>query len=671
MARTNGPIQVWHRADTIPTDAEGGYAGGDSTAAALAKAGAQALAAQQTIDLLQVTATTAPAGSSATATITGGAPYKIINLTIPAGEPGMGYAEGQALLADSQQAASDADAAVLLAQQAQAAALEVPDANVSALMGNPATDTRETLNAVVSQIEATAGDQTTRLNAWLSAPSAPGVKKLVGDFEISGHLVIPSDTVLDGSAATITQTSNLTAGIRTEGASNVVIHGLTMYGVTTDYVDASSVYAASAVYITGASSNVAVADCQLLGWAGAGVHVASAVAGPVVIRNTTMTGAPDEIAAERASQGPTAEVNYGAGVRGLTTYPLEISGCDISGFAQGVTSAKNATDLRITSNFIHNISSGQHGAYLSLVAGRLLFTDNVITDCYDCGMKVQIADPTLPESGDIIISDNVITGAGGQGVMVTNIAVTPPESLVPTRRFAIVGNVNSDVTRGIQVNDAENGIVSLNVISDLRAGGSGINVEDSTQITIVDNRITNVPYYGMRLTNVTQTRVERNTLTDVSTSNTASNNFGIHVIGVSDDLDIVGNVITDSLGTLLYGLWLNPTAPGLETFTVRDNRVHATRANSYGARFASASVVRDYRGNHFQGTSGRVVNPPTEGMGTPERHTFGSAAPSSGAWRQGDIRWNVSPGVGGWIGWVCITSGTPGQWRGFGAIDTP
>lgn len=36
MARTQGPIQVWHRTDTIPTDAQGGYAGGDSTAAAIA-----------------------------------------------------------------------------------------------------------------------------------------------------------------------------------------------------------------------------------------------------------------------------------------------------------------------------------------------------------------------------------------------------------------------------------------------------------------------------------------------------------------------------------------------------------------------------------------------------------------------------------------------------------
>src|SRR5699024_9922407 len=36
VARTQGPIQVWHRTDTIPTDAQGGYAGGDSTAAAIA-----------------------------------------------------------------------------------------------------------------------------------------------------------------------------------------------------------------------------------------------------------------------------------------------------------------------------------------------------------------------------------------------------------------------------------------------------------------------------------------------------------------------------------------------------------------------------------------------------------------------------------------------------------
>ena len=32
MARKRGPIQVWAREDSIPTDEQGGYAGGDSVA---------------------------------------------------------------------------------------------------------------------------------------------------------------------------------------------------------------------------------------------------------------------------------------------------------------------------------------------------------------------------------------------------------------------------------------------------------------------------------------------------------------------------------------------------------------------------------------------------------------------------------------------------------------
>lgn len=46
MARDNGPIKVWNRSDTVPLDGEGGYAGGDSTAAAVASALAQAGAAE-------------------------------------------------------------------------------------------------------------------------------------------------------------------------------------------------------------------------------------------------------------------------------------------------------------------------------------------------------------------------------------------------------------------------------------------------------------------------------------------------------------------------------------------------------------------------------------------------------------------------------------------------
>lgn len=48
--------------------------------------------------------------------------------------------------------------------------------------------------------------------------------------------------------------------------------------------------------------------------------------------------------------------------------------------------------------------------------------------------------------------------------------------------------------------------------------------------------------------------------------------------------------------------------------------------------------------------------------------TLGTAAPVAGTYGQGDIVYNRLPTAGGHIGWVCVTSGTPGTWKTFGAI---
>lgn len=88
MVRYNGPIRVFNPSDGIPTDAAGGGAGGDQTAAALAGMSAQAQAAWQTVDNLSATATTGPVGSGASVTITGTVPNKTINFTIPRGRDG-------------------------------------------------------------------------------------------------------------------------------------------------------------------------------------------------------------------------------------------------------------------------------------------------------------------------------------------------------------------------------------------------------------------------------------------------------------------------------------------------------------------------------------------------------------------------------------------------------
>jgi hypothetical protein len=43
--------------------------------------------------------------------------------------------------------------------------------------------------------------------------------------------------------------------------------------------------------------------------------------------------------------------------------------------------------------------------------------------------------------------------------------------------------------------------------------------------------------------------------------------------------------------------------------------------------------------------------------------------PRDGAWKKGDIVWNSDPKPSGKVGWVCVTSGTPGQWKEFGQIS--
>lgn len=48
---------------------------------------------------------------------------------------------------------------------------------------------------------------------------------------------------------------------------------------------------------------------------------------------------------------------------------------------------------------------------------------------------------------------------------------------------------------------------------------------------------------------------------------------------------------------------------------------------------------------------------------------LGSAAPTTGTWKVGDIVYNDTPTAGGFIGWVCVTAGTPGTWKTFGAIS--
>lgn len=82
-------------------------------------------------------------------------------------------------------------------------------------------------------------------------------------------------------------------------------------------------------------------------------------------------------------------------------------------------------------------------------------------------------------------------------------------------------------------------------------------------------------------------------------------------------------------------------------------------------------VRRDYDQASVQEMARKVelqVNQLAEGA-IAARHGAMTAAPTSGTWVRGDIVWNSTPSSGGFIGFVCTASGTPGTWKTWGAIS--
>lgn len=80
----------------------------------------------------------------------------------------------------------------------------------------------------------------------------------------------------------------------------------------------------------------------------------------------------------------------------------------------------------------------------------------------------------------------------------------------------------------------------------------------------------------------------------------------------------------------------------------------------------------------FEGSVGIGVSAVTNGVSLEtngpvrfqnKRQEVGDGIPTIGLYNQGDIVWHDAPSPGGNLGWICIRTGTPGEWRSFGSIS--
>ena len=494
MARDNGPIKVWNRGDTVPLDSDGGYAGGDSTAAAIRQASDAANAAQQTIQNLQGAATTLPPGSAATVNVSGTGTSKVITVGVPRGAdgaPGMGYAEGQQLLADSaatttaaQQAAATSQAAAALVGAPPAA---VAEAAIRRYMLSP-------LDLAYGAVGDGVADDTAPLQAAINAVAAARVPLDLSrlTYRVTAGLTLPAGlTLRNGSIATTMATTGET-GVLTVAGSDVTLEDINLdagpsakFGLIVDQpyarlrvtrgawtgsashavcvqdkatdvtiTDVTSSGVKSAVRIRGACKRVTVDGLKLTGWLTYGVEV----------RGVSGVGAPEDVTIRRVRSSDPTSGECGAGgvarqtiatfgasdarTKGLTVEDVVAIGPGVAWVTGVVNTATGdqigvqyVDNLRMTK--IVSLDGGENGISVSRQVYGATLTNLHVSGADGYGLQVGRAGDTTT---DVTVTGGVFTDNGKNRASERATNVLAGVFLQDVNRVTVTGVRSGNVT---------------------------------------------------------------------------------------------------------------------------------------------------------------------------------------------------------------------------------
>jgi hypothetical protein len=236
-----------------------------------------------------------------------------------------------------------------------------------------------------------------------------------------------------------------------------------------------------------------------------------------------------------------------------------------------------------------------------------------------------------------------------------------------------IRNIDQD---GISLRYVFDAVVADNVID--TCGRNGLYGLYVANVDFLNNNVSNVQYNGVAVfAPLKSCRVRNNMLTSPGLAGvpTSGGNSGI-LLDSNGGIDCSYNtVIGEATSTkMLYGIQL---ASGDKRQFVIDRNI-ILRASSAGIAlwndtpniYALRSLLNNDSGSAVNANSYAGITTAIPGRGTSQREFFGSAAPVTGSWLQGDKLLVEFPVAGGPLGFVCLSSGTPGTWYPFGGLQT-
>lgn len=296
------------------------------------------------------------------------------------------------------------------------------------------------------------------------------------------------------------------------------------------------------------------------------------------------------------------------------------------------------------------------------VDSRFVFKDNVIR-----GNTTLLTNSTLyfylftraaSQQLHVEISGNKfmtpgLSGSGQNGITVRNASGNYINSLTIKDNSLVNGIIN--------VKDVNTEYLELTNNDCLKAPDYGIQVSENASPNFTTNfwNISGNKVKKSRLGGITIGGKATNTTTLICEGNTSINNAQTTTGSSSTDSSIFISNISDCFfhNNICGDNQGSPTQQRVWAFSGITNLYEGINFNIKRDSLSAttySSVTNEL--GYFTYKASNVVR-------------YSAAAPASGAWKAGDRYYDDSPSAAGKIGGVCVTAGSPGTWKDFGAID--